>query len=104
MIHKKPPVLTFYYIHQNWYKLVKKLMSSTHKLFLLEQKENLQYNNFSERFLEHKLELGKISFGIEDGQQNCLVDKTNRTNKNSFLITKCKFLDMLITFYIVQKS
>ena len=37
----------------------------------------------------------------KDVQQNCLVDTTNRTKTNDFLITKCKFLDMLTTVNIV---
>ena len=37
----------------------------------------------------------------KDIQQNVYVDKTNRTVKNNFLITKCQFPDMLTTVYIV---
>ena len=40
----------------------------------------------------------------KDIQQNCLVDKTNRTERNDFLITKCQFLDMLETVYIVYEK
>ena len=36
----------------------------------------------------------------KDIQQNCLIDKTNRTERNKFRITKCQVLDMLETVYI----
>ena len=37
----------------------------------------------------------------KDVEQNCLGEKTKRTKTYDFLITKCQFLDILTTVYIV---
>ena len=52
MFNKKPHVVKLCYFKQNEYKVIKKIMFSTDILCLKDQKENVEYKNFSEKFLE----------------------------------------------------
>ena len=78
-------------------------MFSTNILFLLDEVELLNTKTFPRDSYNQAKFLLEYNNDItnQDVQQNCSVDKTNRTKTNDFLTPKCQFMYMPTTVYNV---